>query len=435
MDQNASAIAHLYRRAGFGADAQQLADGTVAGFAATVNRLLDWSGPDDGADAVRLPDVTPGYFGSSPNADQLRQLSAQRQAQMKLVQLWWLDRIVASTSPLREKLTFLWHGHFATSNEKVDSPPMMVQQNQTLRAKGAGPFDQLLNAMITDPAMMVWLDANTNRKGRPNENFARELMELFSLGIGNYTDGDVRESARAFTGWVVDRDAVSARLVQAQADYDSKTVLGQTGAFRAADIAQMLATNPATSVHTAQRFFSRMVYPAGADHPAVQSLAKGFAADLNVANLVRAIVATPEFLSVQARTGLVKQPVEWVVGALRAVGTTATAANTLNPAVLGTLDLLGQSLFNPPSVGGWPQNAYWLSTQTTLARVRFAAALTAKANTSWLEGVSSTAWPDTLANRLGIDHWSPGTAAALRTGASPKSTLALALTSPEFVLN
>lgn len=435
MDATASNLAHLYRRAGFGATTQQLAAATAAGYDATVGELLDRSGPDDGADAVRLPDITPGYFGPNPSADQRRQLQAQRNAQIRLLQLWWLDRMVASTSPLREKLTFFWHGHFATANEKVDSPTMMLLQNTLLRGKGAGSFDQLLAAMTTDPAMMVWLDSNTNRKGRPNENFSRELMELFSLGIGNYSDADVREGARAFTGWVVDREAASVRLVQAQADYDTKNLLGQTGTFRAEDVVQLIARHPATAAHITQRMFSRLAFPVPVDHPVVVGLAKGFAADLDVGNLVRGVITSPLFTGADARTGLVKEPVEWMVGALRALGLSATGAQSLNPTVLTTLDLLGQSLFNPPSVGGWPQNTYWLSTQTTLARLRFATALAMKADVGWLEGGPAATWPDLLAARLGIDHWSPGTLSALKATTGSRSSLALALTSPEFVLN
>ena len=343
--------------------------------------------------------------------------------------------MVASTSPLREKLTFLWHGHFATSNEKVDSPPMMLLQNQLLRTKGAGSFDQLLLSMTNDPAMMVWLDSNTNRKGRPNENFSRELMELFSLGIGNYSDADVREGARSFTGWVVDREAASVKLVQAQADYDPKSVLGQSGTFRADDVVQLLAKHPATATHITQRMWSRLAFPAPIDHPAVVELAKGFGADLDVANLIRGVLTSPLFTSADARIGLVKEPVEWMVGSLRVLGLTATAAQALYPNVLSTLDLLGQSLFNPPSVGGWPQNTYWLSTQTTLARVRFATVLAAKADVGWLEGAPVATWPDVLSSRLGIDHWSPGSLSALKTTTGSRSALVLALTSPEFVLN
>ena len=435
MDANGSAISHLYRRAGFGSTPSQLSAGIAAGYDATVAALLDRSGPDDGADPIRLPDITPGYFGANPSAEQRQQLQAQRYAQIRLLQLWWLDRMVASTRPLREKLTFLWHGHFATSNEKVDSPTMMLLQNQLLRSKGAGTFDQLLQSISTDPAMMVWLDANTNRKGKPNENFSREVMELFSLGIGNYSDADVREGARSFTGWVVDRDAASVTLVRAQADYDTKTLLGQTGLFRAEDVVQLLSRHPATATHIAQRMWSRLAWPVPVDHPAVVGLAKAFGSDLDVSNLIRNVLTSPMFTSSEARTGLIKEPVEWVVGSLRALGLTATGAQTLNPNVLGTLELLGQSLFNPPSVGGWPQNTYWLSTQATLARSRFATALAMRADIGWLDGNPAANWPDVLSLRLGIDHWSAGSMAAIKATAGPRSVLALALTSPEFVLN
>lgn len=427
-------LAHLHRRLGFGANPDDLAQSNANGYASTVERLLSSSGPD-AADGLAMPDLTPAYFGPTPNADQRAKIQQQTALQGRQLTLWWLDRLAATSKPATEKLTWLWHGLFATSNEKVGSPQLMMQQNQTQRRGASGNFEALAQAMFKDPAMMVWLDSNTNRKGKPNENFSRELMELFTLGIGNYTDLDVREGARAFTGWVVDSAAVNTQLVRAQADYDTKNFLGRTGPFRGEDVVSMLAHEPSSAVHITNRLWSRLAFPVARDHPVIAELAPKYAADLDIATLVRNIVSHPQFVSNDARTGLVKEPVEWVVGVLRALGLSATKMQVGPAPVLTTLDLLGQTPFYPPSVGGWPQNTYWLSTQTSLARQRFAQSASAVADLAWLQSVATPLRADALAARLGIERWSPSTSAALAAARLPASMVTIALTSPEFVLN
>lgn len=427
-------LAHLYRRAGFGAGPGDMARAAAVGYAATVEQLLNTSGPDD-ADAVPLPDLIPAYFGPAPTADQRTKIQQQSALQARQLTLWWLDRMVASKKPLTEKLTWLWHGLFATSNEKVGSAQLMAQQNQFLRHNGAAGFETLVQGIFKDPATMVWLDSNTNRKGRPNENFSRELMELFTLGIGNYTDLDVREGARAFTGWVVDQAAVSTQLVRDRADYDTKTFLGRSGPFRGEDIVSILVHEPASAVHVTTRLWSRLAWPVARDDAIVSELAPRYAADLDIKNLVRSILLHPRFLSNDARVGLLKEPVEWVVGALRALGLTATRMQTGSSPILTTLGLLSQTPFYPPSVGGWPQNTYWLSTQTSLARQRFAQSAASSADLSWLDPIPTPQRLDAVAARLGIERWSNQTTSALSVTRTAGSLVALALTSPEFVLN
>ena len=426
-------MAHLHRRLGFGGTPSQLAQAGSA-YSSTLDQLLSPSGPD-GADGLPIPDLTPAYFGPTPTAEQRTKIQQQTSVQGRQLTLWWLDRMVATSQPAVEKLTWLWHGLFATSNEKVGSPQLMMQQNRRMRQGALGNFETLVQGMFTDPAMMVWLDSNTNRKGKPNENFSRELMELFTLGIGNYSDLDVREGARAFTGWVVDSAAVSTQLVRAQADYDTKTFLGRTGTFRGEDVVALLTHEPSSAVHVTHRLWSRLAWPVGRDHPVIAELAPRYAADLDLARLVRSIVTHPQFVSAEARTGLVKEPVEWVIGILRALGLSATRMQSGAAPVLTTLDLLGQTPFYPPSVGGWPQNTYWLSTQASLARQRFAQSVAAVADLSWLDSVAGPQRVDALGMRLGIDRWSPTTAAALATLRSSTSLVTVALTSPEFVLN
>ncbi len=205
MAADRATIAHLLRRAGFAPTAAEIDAATTAGWTATVDALLDLSGPDP-ADAAPAPTFTP-YSPLAARGLTLQQRQAAQQArnaEFAVLQRWWLARMAATSHPLREKLTFYWHGHFATSYDKVRLPALMHQQNQLFRTLGAGGFEALTQAVAKDPAMMIWLDTSTDKASHPNENFARELMELFTLGIGNYTEADVREAARAFTGWVLD---------------------------------------------------------------------------------------------------------------------------------------------------------------------------------------------------------------------------------------
>ena len=443
-DVSRSRMAHLYRRAGFGARPEELDAAVSAGYEATVEHLLTLSATaaDPGADAVPVPSFTTadqaygaysakGAGGGAAGTALTRQaLNRQlRQEGLSLVS-WWLRRMVATTNPLREKLTFLWHGHFATAIDKVRLAGLMYRQNQVLRTMGGGNFEALVQAVAKDPAMLVWLDSNTNKAGHPNENFARELMELFTLGIGNYTEDDVKEAARCFTGWTYDRHADAFVFRAGQHDDGVKTYLGQVGDFGGDDVVRIATHQPASATWVVSRLWSHLAYPVAPDDPLVKQLASSYARDLDVTKLLRAILLHPQFVSDTARQGLVKQPVEYVVGALRAfVGTGE------NPALIGLLAQLGQVPFEPPNVGGWPQNTYWLTTATSLARLGFATAVAAAADLSFLDAASPADRPAVLAHRLGIDGWSRPTGAALARAATSRELVILGLAAPEYVLN
>src|SRR5437764_10312539 len=206
VDPNSrAAIAHLYRRAGFGLRADELDQAALLGYRANVEQLLQFAGGDRSADAVPEPDLADG-----------------RAARSNLV-VWWLQRMAAADKPLLEKLTFFWHGHFTSSIAKVASPDMMLAQNKLLRTNGIASFPTLALSVAQDPAMMIWLDTRLNVKGRPNENFARELMELFTLGAGNYSETDVSEGARCFTGWKINGSGY--RVDPSQHDNGTKNFL------------------------------------------------------------------------------------------------------------------------------------------------------------------------------------------------------------------
>jgi uncharacterized protein (DUF1800 family) len=423
-------VALLWRRAGFGPSARELDHAAKAGYRATVEQLLDMSATD-AADARPVPALTRPVPNAPMTIQERQAAQAQLNAEAVQLRLWWLNRLVTTSVPLREKLVLLWHGHFATALSKVRYPSLMFDQNQVFRQLGSGNFEALTNAVAKDPAMLLWLDSNTNVKSHPNENFARELMELFTLGIGNYSETDVQEAARAFSGWSY--DVASLRFVVRPAQHDTgvKTLLGESGPFGGDDVIRLVTTSTASAHFVTAKLWSRLAYPVSTTAPVVKRLAKPYAQDLDVAKLVRSIFLDPAFRSKASRTGLVKQPIEYVAGTLRALGLRAD-----EPRLITYLTSLGQTPFEPPSVGGWPQNTYWLSTATALARLDFATTVAARADVSMLTSARVRQRPGIVARALGVDGWSPTTHKALaRVASEPRSLLALALTSPEYIRN
>jgi uncharacterized protein (DUF1800 family) len=419
-----SRIAHLYRRAGFGARPEELDAAVAVGYQATVDRLLDLTAPDPGVAAMADPTFT-DIFGDFMTVRRHHRFEANRMT------LWWLNRMIAATNPLPEKLTLFWHDHFATSLQKVKAPELMFRQNQLFRAMGAGRFEPLAQAVAKDAAMMVWLDSNSNRRESPNENFARELFELFTVGVGNYAESDIKAAARAFTGWRVSPRTQQFAFAPRLHDGDSKVLFGATRSFGGEDVVHLLATRPACVRFITAKVWSHFGRPAAApDDRLLAELAEVFAPELDMRALLRAIFLHPEFNSPATRTGLVKQPIEYVAGALRALGQRAEGTDLLR-----ALRLLGQEPFVPPSVGGWPANGYWLSTASSLGRVQFAEAAARDADLTPVSSVSPKARPAAAAHLLSVEGWGPTTTNALQQVADePRSLLTLALVAPEYVL-
>jgi uncharacterized protein (DUF1800 family) len=436
-DDARSRIAHLYRRAGFGARPDELDAAVAAGYEATVDKLVDLSVADGAAAAVPPPTFTPPAVVAPP-ADEAARRAAQQADQRanredgRKLNQWWMDRMVLSTTPLRERLTLFWHDHFATSIQKVKDPELMYRQNEIFRAQGAGTFEALAQAVAKDPAMLVWLDANENRKGKPNENFARELFELFLLGIGNYSEADVKEGARAFTGWQYRRVTGDFALAAAQHDTGAKSVFGQTGNFGGEDVIRMAVAQPASAPYVVSKLWSGFARPVGTNDPVVRQLTPDFAKDGDVGKLMRAIFLHPEFVAPATRTGLVKTPIEYVAGALRALGLRAAALGANLPQLM---ESLGQQPFAPPSVGGWPPNGYWLTTSFALSRLRIASTMAGKAKLDAITSASQADRPAAVARLLSVDGWGPATSAGLaQVAGDPKALLTVALVAPEYVL-
>ncbi|MCU1495542.1 MAG: hypothetical protein JWO62_3306 [Acidimicrobiaceae bacterium] len=424
------AASHLYRRAGFGASAAELDAAVAAGYEATVERLLaGLRQPDDARPA--LP-----HLSSYPKIQRGKGIDLYDES-LRLV-TWWLEKMATTSTPLREKLTLLLHGQFPTGNSKVYAPIFMFQQNETFRTLGPGAFNTLTQALAKDPAMMIWLDTASDVRESPNENFARELMERFTMGVGNYTQEDVRQAARAFTGWsITDRSGVFV-MNEGAHDFGEKVVLGHSGDLTGEDVIEIVTHTPASARWVTARMWSWLAYPIAPSSPVVGEIAAGYASDLDMTNLLRAILTHPYFLSPASLEGLVKQPIEWVVGTMRAFRLSPASLKKVGGTgylqyVLGNL---GQIPFDPPSVGGWGQNEYWLSTASSLAQLNFAQAVVQVADLSPIGDEPVASRIDALADLLGIDGWTPQSRAALtRVRHLTPELTTLALTAPEYVVN
>jgi uncharacterized protein (DUF1800 family) len=438
-------VALLLRRAGFGATGAEIDAASAAGFDATVDAVVgSLTAPDAAADKVPAPPLTaPAPLGAGASTEQRQARNADLRQQATAIVDWLVARMLVASHPATEKFAWFWHGHFATSIDKVKRADLMYRQNQIFRQLGAGDFTTLTTAVGQDPAMLVWLDADTDVAAHPNENFARELMELFTLGIGNYTEQDVKEAARTFTGWSFDRTTLAFTERTRLHDAGDKTLLGQTGSFDGTDTIRLATTSPAAARFVAARIWSRYATAITPADPVAADLATTWQSERRGDAMLRAVFTHPQFRTDAVRAGLVKQPIEWVIGALRSFGLTADMSAAGGPKVAvatrTVLAGLGQTPFRPPSVGGWPADEAWLNTAADQIKLRFARVVSAAAAaTPAGKALAATAAGDRpahLAWLLGLDGWQPPTAAALATvAADPISLVVFGLTSPDYQL-
>jgi hypothetical protein len=385
---NRRLAAHLLRRAGFGgspADVDRLASLSSQG---AVDSLVTF--PDVSALPAAPPlapppipppglyrDVAAGMVPDEATAEARKTFQMANNENRKqneiAMQTWWLERMIGTPAPLQEKMTLFWHGHFTSSPEKGTTAQELFKQNQLFREYALGNVKQLTLHVSQDSAMLRYLDNNVNVKAHPNENYARELMELFTLGIGNYTEQDIRESARAFTGWTFKRETDgTGTFVDNRAQHDDgvKTFLGRSGNFTGTDIVDIIFAQPAAARWFSRKLLEFFVYsdpePQLIDRVAALMTRNGFELRPVMATLLRSNV----FFSTRAYRALVKSPVEFVVGTHQVFGVPA-----VRPPELATLRAMGQVLFYPPNVKGWDGGSAWLNSQTLLTRENFANAV------------------------------------------------------------
>ncbi len=346
VDWNAANAAHLYRRAGFGATPKQIGQALAQGFEKTLADLLKPDKPLPKPPKKMLSDIY-------------------------RLQTWWLDRMVKSQHPLAHRLTLFWHNHFATSNAKVQDLAAMQAQVKLLHDSALGDFGELVLAISRDPAMLVWLDNAQNFADSINENYARELMELFTTGVldqggqPNYSEADVVAVARAFTGWTLQDGEF--HFDHTLHDHGLKTFKGQTANFDGTDIVALLADDPASARRLAMKLWSYFAYPVALDDPLLDGIAQAYVdAGHGIAPMVEAIFRHDAFWSETARRALVKGPAEFLAGSLRLLGAKVRKDHSYE--VGGALQAMGQSLYGPPSVFGWDEGLAWVATSGLLER-------------------------------------------------------------------
>jgi uncharacterized protein (DUF1800 family) len=291
----------------------------------------------------------------------------KRRARSRDLKIWWLREMLNTPTPITERMTLFWHNHFTSSLRKVKSPRLLLRQNHLLRRHGLGNFASLLKEIARDPAMVVYLDSRRNKLGRPNENFARELLELFTLGEGHYTEQDVKEAARAFTGWSINRQTGGFRFRARVHDQGHKRFLGQSGAFGGDDILRILLAHPRTAQHVVAKVWRTFVSDR-ADPRAARRLAADFRlSGYDIRALMAAMLTSKAFWAPENRGRLVKAPSDLVVGTLRFFD-----VRPVEPfQAARVLRALGQDLFDPPNVKGWPGGIAWITSNRLLRRTQF----------------------------------------------------------------
>ncbi|MBE7160571.1 MAG: DUF1800 domain-containing protein [Williamsia herbipolensis] len=422
-----TAAARVVRRLGFGATGAEVDAAVARGIAAHVADALG-PGDDPGVAATPPPSFPPVPTTADRTTAQKKARNIEIRAQDQTATTWWLKRMVLAQRPATEKLTFCWHNHFSTSNDKVHDAAAMIAQNEKLRSMGLGTFRPLAYAMLTDAAMLRWLDGGQNVAGSPNENLAREFMELFALGHGNgYTETDVREGARALTGWRVTADR-RPQLIRRRHDAGTKTVLGVTGNLDAASFCDAVLDHPGSAGYVATRWWQQLASATPPSSGTLNRLLDAYGARRDLRALITAIVTDPEF----GRGSIVTSPVEWVVGAHRALAPEPTSADL--SAMSTTLKDLGQLPFHPPSVGGWPAGRAWLSTAGTQTRWTTAMRLAAHPQVTTIHDAAPADRVDAAAHLLGVGSFTDRTARVLAQHRSDPVTLtAAALNSPEHL--
>ena len=377
---NRITAAHLLNRAGFGGTPAEIEKLSALGLGKAVESFLQ--AEDDGdlfpQPALMEPAVRFTYHqrlqaATSEEEKKIlrKELADTERTSMLDLRLWWLNRMRYTSAPLLEKATLFWHGHFATSNQKVNDPYLMWQQNETLRHDALGKFPELLKAMSRDPAMIRWLDLGSSHKDHPNENFAREVMELFSLGEGHYSEKDIQESARAFTGYRVHPETGSFQMIPRDFDPREKIFFGKSGPFTGDNIIDLIVARPECA-----RFLGRKLWVFFVAENPGEEIVQGVA-DLLLGNgydigaTLGVIFRSAAFYSSKVIHHQIKGPVQWMIQTTKMLEIPLPDASVLE----NSLAALGQTVFAPPNVKGWDGGRAWISASSLLYRYNLAAFL------------------------------------------------------------
>lgn len=425
--------ARVLRRIGFGARGSEIDAAVRLGKPAFyVERNLDEDfRKDPGVVASPMPDIE---VLDRPDPEEKAQFQRYREEtadQLRDLTHWWISRMVTAENPTNEKLTFLWHSHFATSAIKVAVPARMASQNRKLRDLCLGDFRTLAYAMLTDAAMIKWLDGHENKMGSPNENLAREFLELFALGHGNgYSETDVREGARALTGWTINERG-DAELVAERHDASIKTVLQRKGKIGAREFCDVVVNEPESARFVASRLWQQLASDSNPSQATLGRLVGAYGSKYDLRALTSAILTDSEFL--EARATIVTPPIDWMVGLLRAVRAPLEGTDRLEK-IARWLNFLGQKPFYPPDVGGWPHAQAWLSSAAANIRLRTASKLVKDGDLSSVAEAAVNDRVDAAGYLIGVGAWSDRSVRALKPlRKSPAALVAAAVNTPEYL--
>ena len=431
MNEQRLETSRLLQRFGFGPRPGEYAKALKSGVEATRTKVLTVPAVDAGAARVVEPEITDLGKRPAANSPEIVPFSIAMRYQSQQMTLWWLDRMALSDHGLTERMTWFWHGHWATSIQKLNYAMPLYVQNKTLRANCLGNFKDMSRAMVNDGALQYWLDGQESTAKSPNENLGRELMELFVLGVDRYSEDDVKAAARALTGYQVDKSSSTVTFNLKRHDTKPITILGTTQPFTGETLSDFLVARQDNATFIAERLWHRFISSTEA-MPATFAAKKAFAGrDISAA--VKAMASDPAIKD--SKNDLVKAPVEWFIAACRALE--LTPSNLKTPGQLfNYLDKLGQVPFNPPNVSGWPAGEAWLSSATAQYRIAFAAWLIKQSDLRGLNEIPVGLRVVKSADWLGVAEWSPRTQAALRASlADPAQFALLALCSPEFIVS
>ena len=431
METDRIEIARLYQRFGFGPRPGEFKAALNTGVAATRAALLTPPVKDISLAAISEPKITD--LGPRPDqkTNELIEFNIQLRQQVKELPLWWLDRMVLADHGLTERMTWFWHGHWATAIGKINFAYPMYIQNQSLRKYALGNFNEMANAMLVDGALQFWLDGGDNTAKAPNENLARELMELFVLGVNRYTETDVRELARALTGYQIVRSNGKVTFNSKRYDAGIKTILGSSTSFNGPAAVNHLVSQSDCAKFIVERIWFRFI----SSQLPVESAAQLEAAftTRDTSKLIAAI--TDSTILSNPSYSIVKAPVEWFAGVARYLNLTPSNLKTSSQ-LLAYLDKLAQVPFSPPNVGGWPTDESWLSSASAQSRIQFAAWLIKQADLSALTAIAPNKRIAWLQDELGILPFSNRTRLALDgVKTNPAQLLQLAICSPEYVVS
>jgi len=421
----------LLNRFGFGPRPGEYAQALKDGVEATRAKVLTVPAVDLGAAKVVVPEITDLGPRPKPNTKEIVPFSIAMRYQIQQMTMWWLDRMAASDHGLTEKMTWFWHGHWATSVQKLNYAMPMFAQNKTLRTHCLGNFATMTKAMINDGALQFWLDGQDNTVKAPNENLGRELMELFTLGVGRYTEDDVKNISRSLTGYQVVRSSGSVTINQNRRDKNPVNLLGTTAVFTGDSLADFLVAREDSAKFISERLWYRFI-SSTEDMPADFS-AQGAFNNREISAAVNAMAS--DSVMRDEKYAMVKSPVEWFISACRALELTPSALKT--PAqMINYLEKLGQIPFSPPNVGGWPAGEAWLSSASVQYRIAFATWLIKQSDLNVLNSMTPAQRLTKSADWLGVAEWSARTKTALRDAQKDPAQFALlALCSPEYIVS